>query len=184
MCTLRLSNRITVTSFVNRHTPSWPSPTLWSHLIVKKLKTQFSFWNLLINENDEKQEIILQYFLVQQFKWDPIYIKWHFSRLPTIFAIFHFTMTIKDKTSDSKLSLADAEKPHSFKWSEVVWRNVIIFIVLHTLAILGVMRLFVQYRIGIQLMGYFFGALNGMGITVGAHRLWCHRSFKARWPLR
>nr|WP_207143828.1 fatty acid desaturase [Ectothiorhodospira shaposhnikovii] len=27
-------------------------------------------------------------------------------------------------------------------------------------------------------------ALGGMSITVGYHRLWAHRTFKARWPLR
>lgn len=23
-----------------------------------------------------------------------------------------------------------------------------------------------------------------LGITAGAHRLWCHRAYKAKWPLR
>lgn len=26
--------------------------------------------------------------------------------------------------------------------------------------------------------------LSGLGITAGAHRLWAHRSYKAKWPLR
>jgi fatty-acid desaturase len=25
---------------------------------------------------------------------------------------------------------------------------------------------------------------GGLGITAGAHRLWAHRSYKAKWPLR
>lgn len=25
---------------------------------------------------------------------------------------------------------------------------------------------------------------SGLGITAGAHRLWAHRSYKAKWPLR
>ncbi|XP_031772767.1 acyl-CoA desaturase [Apis florea] len=28
------------------------------------------------------------------------------------------------------------------------------------------------------------GILSSMGVTAGAHRLWCHRSYKAKWPLR
>lgn len=24
----------------------------------------------------------------------------------------------------------------------------------------------------------------GLGITAGAHRLWSHRAYKAKWPLR
>jgi stearoyl-CoA desaturase (Delta-9 desaturase) len=29
-----------------------------------------------------------------------------------------------------------------------------------------------------------YGALGGFGIPAGAHRLWCHRSFKANYPLQ
>lgn len=25
---------------------------------------------------------------------------------------------------------------------------------------------------------------GGLGITAGAHRLWAHRAYKAKWPLR
>ena len=27
-------------------------------------------------------------------------------------------------------------------------------------------------------------SLAAMGVTAGAHRLWCHRAYKAKWPLR
>jgi fatty-acid desaturase len=27
-------------------------------------------------------------------------------------------------------------------------------------------------------------SLAAVGVTAGAHRLWCHRSYKAKWPLR
>lgn len=30
----------------------------------------------------------------------------------------------------------------------------------------------------------FLYTLSGLGITAGAHRLWAHRSYKARFPLR
>lgn len=26
--------------------------------------------------------------------------------------------------------------------------------------------------------------VSGLGITAGAHRLWAHRAYKAKWPLR
>lgn len=26
--------------------------------------------------------------------------------------------------------------------------------------------------------------MSGLGITAGAHRLWAHKSYKAKWPLR
>ncbi|XP_011863272.1 PREDICTED: acyl-CoA Delta(11) desaturase-like, partial [Vollenhovia emeryi] len=28
------------------------------------------------------------------------------------------------------------------------------------------------------------GFLTGLAITAGAHRLWCHRAYKAKWPMR
>lgn len=30
----------------------------------------------------------------------------------------------------------------------------------------------------------FLYSISGLGITAGAHRLWAHRSYKARFPLR
>lgn len=29
-----------------------------------------------------------------------------------------------------------------------------------------------------------FSLLSAMGVTAGAHRLWAHRAYKAKWPLR
>lgn len=29
-----------------------------------------------------------------------------------------------------------------------------------------------------------FGFFSAIGVTIGAHRLWAHRAFKAKWPLR
>jgi len=26
--------------------------------------------------------------------------------------------------------------------------------------------------------------IGGIGVTAGAHRLWTHRAYKAKWPLR
>ena len=33
-------------------------------------------------------------------------------------------------------------------------------------------------------LGHLIGWFGGLGVTGGAHRLWTHRSFKAKWPLR
>ena len=32
--------------------------------------------------------------------------------------------------------------------------------------------------------GIFIGCVGGFGVTGGVHRLWTHRSYKAKWPLR
>jgi len=34
------------------------------------------------------------------------------------------------------------------------------------------------------LLAYLLALFGGLGITAGAHRLWSHRSYKAKWPLR
>lgn len=31
---------------------------------------------------------------------------------------------------------------------------------------------------------FIMGFAGSMGITAGAHRLWSHRAYKAKWPLR
>ncbi|XP_053644453.1 acyl-CoA Delta-9 desaturase [Cherax quadricarinatus] len=69
-------------------------------------------------------------------------------------------------------------------WSKVVWRNAILFMLLHFYSVYGIyLAIFVaQWKtIGFSVMLYFMAAL---GITMGAHRLWSHRSFKATLPLR
>lgn len=33
-------------------------------------------------------------------------------------------------------------------------------------------------------LGYAYGAFGAFGITAGAHRLWAHKSYKAKWPLK
>ena len=35
-----------------------------------------------------------------------------------------------------------------------------------------------------MLAGYLIGVWGGLGVTAGAHRLWSHRSYSARLPLR
>jgi stearoyl-CoA desaturase (delta-9 desaturase) len=32
--------------------------------------------------------------------------------------------------------------------------------------------------------GFAYATCGGLGITAGAHRLWAHRSYKAKWQLR
>lgn len=36
----------------------------------------------------------------------------------------------------------------------------------------------------IYFIGFVVGGIGGFGVTGGAHRYWCHRSYKAKLPLR
>ena len=41
-----------------------------------------------------------------------------------------------------------------------------------------------NFLIFISVTGFIVGGIGGFGITGGAHRLWSHRSYKAKLPLQ
>ena len=69
---------------------------------------------------------------------------------------------------------------------KIVWRNVIALTTLHIIAI----YYFCTNSMNPSIQWYhlfipdIFGRLSGLGILAGAHRLWAHRSYRARLPLR
>ena len=65
-----------------------------------------------------------------------------------------------------------------------VWRNAIIFSVLHVLYAYGLYLSLFRTSWYAWLFAYLYAVLGGLGITAGAHRLWSHRSYKAGTPLR
>lgn len=67
---------------------------------------------------------------------------------------------------------------------QIVWRNVILMSLLHIGALMGVRQCFVSAQWKTIIAGYLLYVAGGTGITAGAHRLWAHRSYKAKWPLR
>ncbi|VVC30275.1 Acyl-CoA desaturase,Fatty acid desaturase domain,Acyl-CoA desaturase, haem/steroid binding domain- [Cinara cedri] len=68
---------------------------------------------------------------------------------------------------------------------QIVWRNVIAFILLHAMTIYG---LYISIAGYVQIKTLLFmlavGSCSALGITVGAHRLWAHRCYNARLPMR
>lgn len=69
-------------------------------------------------------------------------------------------------------------------WSKVVWRNVLLFIVLHSYSVYGIYLLLFYAQWKTIVFSYVIAYFTALGITMGAHRLWAHRSYKARLPLR
>jgi len=65
----------------------------------------------------------------------------------------------------------------------IVWNNVAKFVVLH---VLGLHALVLFPAVAPQTVAFsvLCSLLGGLGVTAGAHRLWTHRSYKARLPLR
>lgn len=66
----------------------------------------------------------------------------------------------------------------------LVWRNIILFTYVHIAAIYGLYLLFTSAKIFTIFFAMALYCISVFGITAGAHRLWAHRSYKAKLPLR
>ncbi|XP_075585788.1 acyl-CoA desaturase 1 isoform X2 [Dermatophagoides farinae] len=73
------------------------------------------------------------------------------------------------------------QKPYKI---QIVWRNVIIMGLLHVAAIYGATLCFGTAKWQTVVAAILLYVYTGLGITAGAHRLWSHRSYKAKFPLR
>ncbi|XP_050346627.1 acyl-CoA Delta-9 desaturase-like [Nymphalis io] len=69
------------------------------------------------------------------------------------------------------------------KW-EIVWRNVILFVFLHVGGVYGAYLFLTKAMWTTRLFAVILYLCSGLGITAGAHRLWAHKSYKAKLPLR
>lgn len=68
--------------------------------------------------------------------------------------------------------------------AELVWRNIILFVILHSCLPIGVYMLVTQ-RPWLTLAWSVLGMYaSGLGVTGGSHRLWSHRAYKASLPVQ
>ncbi|XP_076766435.1 acyl-CoA Delta-9 desaturase [Xylocopa sonorina] len=90
-----------------------------------------------------------------------------------------------ENTASQKVLVQNSSnsKQPKYKW-KIVWRNVLAFMYMHYAAVYAIYLLFYEKLIVTFLFQVSLGIVAGMGITAGAHRLWAHRSYKAKWPLR
>ncbi|RWS03008.1 stearoyl-CoA desaturase 5-like protein, partial [Dinothrombium tinctorium] len=68
--------------------------------------------------------------------------------------------------------------------AKIVWKNVFLFAILHTSLIYGLFALIFIKPWKTILFAFVYGVFGGLGVTAGAHRLWSHRAYKAKLPLR
>lgn len=78
---------------------------------------------------------------------------------------------------------SEVEEKVKYK-TKIVWFNVLLFVYLHTSFLYGVYLGLTSAMLKTSIFCYVYANIGGLGITAGAHRLWSHRSYKARWPLR
>ncbi|XP_076814575.1 stearoyl-CoA desaturase 5-like isoform X1 [Clavelina lepadiformis] len=65
----------------------------------------------------------------------------------------------------------------------VVWRNVILMTLLHAVSVYAVTQLH-KAHLATIVWEFFYYVMAALGVTAGAHRLWSHKSYKARLPLK
>ncbi|XP_076673223.1 acyl-CoA Delta-9 desaturase-like [Andrena cerasifolii] len=75
------------------------------------------------------------------------------------------------------------ETPKEKYQRRIVWRNVIVFTYLHLGALYGVYLIFTSAKLMTTAFAFLCYITSGLGITAGAHRLWAHKAYKAKWPL-
>ncbi|XP_026673615.1 acyl-CoA Delta(11) desaturase-like [Ceratina calcarata] len=88
----------------------------------------------------------------------------------------------KESNQTSSVQKSSSSKP-KYQW-QIVWRNVFAFLYVHTAAVYGFYLLFNGTRFYTFAWSMAIMVISALGITAGAHRLWAHRAYKARWPLR
>jgi stearoyl-CoA desaturase (delta-9 desaturase) len=68
---------------------------------------------------------------------------------------------------------------------QLIWRNIFLMIYLHLSAVYGAFLLVTGEMMWKTVAwSVLFYNLTAFGITAGAHRYWCHQTFKAKTPLR
>merc|ERR1739838_836347 len=87
--------------------------------------------------------------------------------------------------TDEVVEYAEDEKKREIEpyKTDIVWPNVVKFIILHGLFFYSWTYLPV-ISLKMWLFVIFTIQFSGAGITMGAHRLWAHKTFKAKLPLR
>ncbi|XP_066998944.1 acyl-CoA Delta-9 desaturase [Anabrus simplex] len=89
-------------------------------------------------------------------------------------------ITLQEKVEEIK----EEEKTKEPYKREIVWFNAIGFLLLHIAAVYGLFLLAFYGRVVTWIYIVVFNLMCGLGVTVGAHRLFTHRCFKAKWGVR
>ena len=103
----------------------------------------------------------------------------HIFKMPSAAKISSSTMILNSSSEASPIR--PNSQPSKWDW-KIHWLPVVALVPLHGFGIYGLFLFSINYPTGAYL--HALNVLTGIGVTVGAHRLWTHRSFKANLPLR
>ncbi|XP_054155192.1 acyl-CoA Delta(11) desaturase-like [Oppia nitens] len=84
---------------------------------------------------------------------------------------------------DSNGTNADTKVVKPYKL-ELVWRNIILMAIIHISGLYGAYLTIRGVKVQTVIFTYVIALMSSMGIQCGAHRLWCHRTYKAKLPLQ
>ncbi|XP_038060328.1 stearoyl-CoA desaturase 5-like [Patiria miniata] len=90
------------------------------------------------------------------------------------------TAEVPPRDVTAKSQPGDASKDRT----RIVWRNVVLMAALHVISVYAFLCLTWKCRPYTLLFAVGMSLCSGLGITAGAHRLWAHRCYKAKLPLR
>ncbi|KAJ6640796.1 Acyl-CoA Delta-9 desaturase [Pseudolycoriella hygida] len=92
----------------------------------------------------------------------------------------HDAETIDGGLTNTKVPIKENKK----RKVSLVWRSIIIFTYTHIAAVYGLWLMLTAAKFYTFTFAIALYLASGWGITAGAHRLWAHRSYKAKLPLR
>ncbi|XP_076285440.1 acyl-CoA Delta-9 desaturase-like isoform X2 [Lasioglossum baleicum] len=97
----------------------------------------------------------------------------------------HEEKSAAKKASSQKLTVqnSSASPAQKYKWN-IVWRNVFITLYFHVATVYAIYLAFTVLKLSTILWMFIITVFAHLGVTAGAHRLWSHRAYKAKWPMR
>ncbi|GJQ73936.1 Desat1 [Trypoxylus dichotomus] len=100
-----------------------------------------------------------------------------------IMAPFQYTTTgvLKQTNEISMIDNKNDQKPRECAY---LWKNVFYYISLHISSLYAVYLVFCSAKLLTVMQVFILLNLGDLGVTCGAHRLWSHKSYKAKTPLK
>ena len=96
------------------------------------------------------------------------------------------TAKVQPSTTTSGEKLHISEQPWTLNnWHQHInWLNMVLTVFIPAIGFYFALSGKVPVRKNVVLFALFYYVASGITITAGYHRLWSHRAFEARWPLR
>ncbi|KAG5307791.1 ACO11 desaturase, partial [Pseudoatta argentina] len=93
-------------------------------------------------------------------------------------------MLVQPGTENGRDSNLNQPPKHMSAEQPLIWRNIIVIVVLHIVAIYLFATRYREAKFWTWIWSILYLLSAGFGITAGLHRLWAHRSYSAKLPLR